>query len=104
LTPFFGEDPKEIFARLEATGRAAIYRMSRFFRRRCNVTNIADYAAAEAPFASELANYIESKTQQVGDHLTLEQDAFCDLANELRRFANLIREAQPSTAEHEARG
>jgi hypothetical protein len=96
LTPFVGENAEDIFAQLVTAGRPAIYRVAQFFSRRFSVSNIVEYTAKEAPFASALAAVIDSKAQQ-GDALTLDQAALRELAGVLRQFASLVERTQPST-------
>jgi hypothetical protein len=95
LTPFVAEDPEAILERLLVGGRPAIYRMSRFFRLRFRIANIADFMAAEGPFASALANAIDLRTQHDAAPLTLDQAALHELASLLRRFSDHVR-PQPS--------
>jgi hypothetical protein len=83
-----------------AAGRPAIHRMSQFFRRRFGISNIAEFTAAEAPFACALAEIIESKQVQVGDRLTLDQAAFHELAVMLRHFSQAVGQAPSSTVEN----
>jgi hypothetical protein len=89
LTPFLNESAVTILDRLVAEGRPAIYRMTKFFTRRFNISNIAEYTAAEAPFACALAEAIDA-TIPPRDHLTLDQAAFRELAIVLRRFSDFI--------------
>jgi hypothetical protein len=100
LALFVGEDPADIFERIAAAGRPAIHRMSQFFRRRFGISNIAEFTAAEAPFACALAEIIESKQVQVGDRLTLDQAAFHELAVMLRHFSQAVGQAPSSTVEN----
>jgi hypothetical protein len=103
VTPFANERPDEIYARLESTGRPAIYRMLRFLRRRLSILNFAPYTADEVPFSQGLADLIVSKTQpQPGQQLTLDQAALRELGHVLREFIEGVRRTAPKSEETKA--
>lgn len=91
-TPLFVDaEPRDIYERLKAADKSSVRRMQKFFRRRLGVSNIAEFVAADGPFASGLADLIESELPR--DHrLSLDEAAFNELAKILRVFAARVEE------------
>lgn len=99
-TPFANENPSDIYERLLAEGRPGIRRMTNFFLRRLKISNIAEYAALEAPFAINLADLLDTHTQSAQRPITLDQAALLELADVLRRFALAIKRWQTANAKN----
>ena len=85
IAPFANADPKDIYVRLKIVGIAGLTRMTRFYARRRQVANIMDAVRNEVPFATALADLIDTNKAK-GKKVTLTDAAWTDLRDQLRAF------------------
>lgn len=95
LVPLAGQSASELYGRLKTAGREAARRFGKFYRRRLQISNIAQFAWREAPVALELAGLIEEDIGEI-PVFTLDQSELHLLASMLRQYARAVEGGRPA--------
>lgn len=95
LVPLADQDAGQIYGRLKTAGRDAALRFDKFYRRRLQVSNIAQFAWREATVAMEVAALIENDVGGL-PVFNLDQSALHLLATVLRQYAKAVEGGRPA--------